>query len=110
MKLSLSKRERLALCVHVVPQRVENLEQARLRRLAWKATDSVDLATDVQDLIAAGAVNIGQEWFDRTPQEFELEATIVEFLHGATKPPYAGIHAEHMLSIHERLEKAKDEK
>lgn len=105
MKITLTKRDRLAVCFHVVQQRVDNLEQAKLRRLLWKALDVVDIAADVADLISAGGGSVGTGWFDRTEShEFELETAVAEFLKGATRPPYAGIHGEYLLDIHERLE------
>jgi len=108
MKIILSKRELLALAFHIQPKPVQNMDHAKFRRAVWKAFDASEMATDVGELARSPRVNVSLDWMDRTVTvDGELEPLALDWLIGATKPPYEGPDADYLLDIHERLVEAK---
>jgi len=108
MKITITKRELLALAFHVQPKPVQSMDQAKYRRSVWKAFGASEMATDVGELARSPRVNVSLDWMDRTASvEGDLEPLALDWLIGTTKPPYDGPDADFLMDIHERLVEAK---
>ncbi len=108
MKISASKRELLALAFHVQSKPLQNMEQVKLRRSVWKAFDCADMAADVGELARTPRIGVSPDWLDRRAMvDGELEPLAVDWLIGATMPPYEGPDADFIMDLHDRLVEAK---
>lgn len=108
MKVTLTKRELLALAFHVQPRRLESMEHVRSRRAVWSAFGVTEMATDVAELLRSPKVSVSLDWMDRkTEVEGELESTVVDWLISVLKPPYEGPDADFLFDVHEKLVAAK---
>lgn len=105
MTISLTKRQLLALCFHVQPRRLENLEQVRFRRELWRAFGVADLAADIGELVRTTArASIETAWMDRkTEVAGEMDDHVVKWLRDLLSPPYDGPDADFLYDIREKL-------
>lgn len=108
MTLTLTKREALALCLHVQPHALNAMDDVRKRRESWKSLGLTDLAHDVGELLRNPRMIVSIDWLDEsTSVGGELADDCRAFLEQHTgQGPFDGRDGEFILSIHERL-KAK---
>lgn len=108
MKITLTKRELLALAFHVQPLPLQTMEQVRARRSVWTSFGVAEMANDVGELLRATGVKVDTDWLDR---KFEIEGDVepfaLDWLLSVTKPPYAGPDADFLFDAYEKLAAAK---
>jgi hypothetical protein len=109
MKFAITKYELFALTSHLVGQPSPNPEHGRRRLRAWDELGVADLA----DSLATGAAIGGEiplaEWRDKAALHLrDLNPDIVEHLLTGLGSQIAGIWADVLMRLRERLERLRD--
>lgn len=109
MKFSLTKFEQLALTSHLVVQPSPNPEYGRKRLRAWDALGVSALADALATIQAVGGNGPpAAEWSDKTTQvEVDLETDLVEYIINGLGGQIAGVWADTLTRVRERLSEAK---
>ena len=110
MKFGVSRYELFALTSHLVGLPSPNPEYGRRRLRAWDQLGVAALAEDLAFASAGlGTVEIKiTDWSDKTKRtEVELGPDVVDYLIAGTGMQTAGIWADALARLRDRLEKAK---
>lgn len=104
--MTLTKRECLALCLHLVPRNVDTLAKAKTRRTLFAALGLVELSQDIADVLRAGQGTVGKDWIGRTETgaTAELGAEHRAYLLDALQPPWVGQDSEVLMDIRDKVE------
>ena len=112
MKFGITKYEQMAMVGHLVQLPSPNPEYGRKRLRTWDEMGVADLA-DVWASAAAGAGPgpLASEWLDKKITHLvDLSPDIVEHLISQLGVQVAGIWADTLLRLRERLEQLRDKK
>ncbi len=109
MKFAITKYELFAATSHLVGQPSPNPEHGRRRLRSWDELGVADLA----DSLATGAAMGGEipiaEWRDKSTQHpVDLNPDIVEHLIAGLGGQIAGVWADVLMRLRERLERLRD--
>jgi len=111
MKFGITRYEQFALTSHLVGQPSPNPEHGRKRLRAWDELGVADLA----DKLATAAAGFGggdilvADWRDKkAPIAIDLNADILEYVIAGLGQQLAGVWADTLTQLRERLERLRD--
>lgn len=104
MKFAISKYELFALTSHLVRQDSPNPEHGRKRLRTWGELGVDDLADKMSGF--GGEFTVA-DWKQTTPSDVELSEVVIDFIIAGLSQPKAGVWADMLTRLGDRLEAAK---
>ena len=112
MKFGITRIEQFALTSHLVGLPSPNPESGRKRLRGWDELGVSDLADKLAMGAALGGVEIKiADWRDHsTPHLIDLNADVLDYILSALGGQVAGVWADVLTRLRERLEQLRDKK
>lgn len=112
MRFGITKYELFALTSHLVGKPSPNPEHGRKRLRTWDELGVSDLADDLATMVAGfgGEIRVA-DWRDKTtPRLVDLNADVLDFVIAGLGQDVAGVWADVLGRLRERLEALRDKK